>query len=281
MKKLILIPLLLMSALAGCAVSVPEQPSPEPTTAPSPAASPAPTAERDYETTDSKGIGWGFVRKKGSAPELPSAQVKTLEDNGGLYLDHSGAKNLYLTFDEGYENGFTAMILDILAEKKVPAAFFVTGPYLSGQTELIRRMIDDGHTVGNHTVNHLNLPKQPVRTVQTELRELNETCEELYGYTMTYMRPPEGEYSERVLAIAQDMGYKTIMWSMAYKDWDVNIQNGADYAYDNVMSYLHPGAVILLHAVSSDNASALGRIIDDARAEGYEFRSLDELCGSA
>ena len=280
MKKLILIPLLLMSMAAGCAVSDQAEPSPEPTAAPSPTAAPMPATQRDYETIDSKGIGWGFVRKKGGEPELPAAQVKTLEDNGGYYLDHSGAKNLYLTFDEGYENGFTAKILDILSEKKVPAAFFVTGPYLSGQTELIRRMIDDGHIVGNHTVNHLNLPKQPVETVQTELRELNETSEELYGYTMTYMRPPEGEYSERVLAIAQDMGYKTIMWSMAYKDWDVNIQNGADYAYDSVMSYLHPGAVILLHAVSSDNASALGRIIDDARAEGYEFYSLDELCGA-
>ena len=138
-------------------------------------------------------------------------------------------------------------------------------------------MIDEGHIVGNHTVNHLNLPKQTTQTVQNELEKLNKTSEDLYGYTMHYMRPPEGEYSEKVLAIAQDMGYKTILWSMAYKDWDVNTQKGAAYAYDEVVPYLHPGAVILLHAVSADNTAALGDIIDAAHSMGYEFCSLDKL----
>ena len=118
---------------------------------------------------------------------------------------------------------------------------------------------------------------QTVETVKSELDGLNKMCESMYGVSMTYMRPPEGEYSEKVLAAAKDMGYKTAMWSFAYKDWDVNIQNGADYAYNQIVPYLHDGAVILLHAVSSDNADALERVIQHAKSEGYTFKSLDDL----
>ena len=156
-------------------------------------------------------------------------------------------------------------------------AFFVTGPYLENQQELVQRMIDGGHIVGNHTVNHPNLPKQSVETEQKELSDLNKMCEEMYGVSMKYMRPPEGEYSERVLAVAKDMGYRTILWSFAYKDWDINMQQGADYAFNQVTPYLHDGAVLLLHAVSSDNANALEDIINYAKNEGYTFKSLDEL----
>lgn len=235
------------------------------------------TSSGGYESIDNQGSGWGFVRRKGAPPDIPQGQINILESNNGIYLDHSGEKTLYLTFDEGYENGYTAQILDILAKTDTPAAFFVTGPYLKKQQELIRRMIDEGHIVGNHTVNHPNLPQQSVQTVQSELDELNKTSEELYNYTMRYMRPPEGEYSERVLKIAEDMGYTTVMWSFAYKDWDVSAQQGAEYAYQSVVPYLHDGAIILLHAVSSDNANALERIINAAKDEGYTFKSLDEF----
>ncbi len=231
----------------------------------------------DYSSLDSKGSGWGFVRKKGEKPEIPKEQTDMLEGYNGRYLGKSGEKCLYLTFDEGYENGYTAVILDVLAQTDTPAAFFVTGPYLEGQGELIKRMIDEGHIVGNHTVNHLNLPKQPVETIQSEITALNDKCESLYGYKMQYMRPPEGEFSERSLAVTNDLGMRTIMWSFAYKDWDVNAQKGADHAYESVMPYLHNGAIILLHAVSSDNASALKRIINDAKSKGFVFKSLDEL----
>ena len=230
-----------------------------------------------YESLSTQGQGWGFVRKKGKAPDIPSAQVELLRKYNGEYLGKEDEKALYLTFDEGYENGFTAVILDVLAKTKTPAAFFVTGPYLEGQKELVKRMIDEGHTVGNHTVNHLNLPNQPPETVSDEITELNEMCEEMYGYKMQYMRPPEGEFSEKSLAVTNDLGMRTIMWSFAYKDWDINNQKGADYAYESVMPYLHDGAVILLHAVSSDNASALERIITDAKKAGYTFKTLDEL----
>lgn len=235
------------------------------------------TLSSGYESLNSQGQGWGFVRKKGKAPELPSAQIELLRKYNGEYIGREEEKALYLTFDEGYENGFTAVILDVLAKTKTPAAFFVTGPYLEGQEELIKRMIDEGHIVGNHTVNHLNLPNQPAETVSDEITTLNEMCESMYGYKMKYMRPPEGEFSEKSLAVTNDLGMRTIMWSFAYKDWDINAQKGADYAYESVMPYLHDGAVILLHAVSSDNASALERIITDAKKAGYTFKSLDEL----
>lgn len=231
----------------------------------------------DYSSLSSEGSGWGFVRKKGEPPEIPSSQSAMLEKYNGRYIDKSNEKALYLTFDEGYENGYTAVILDTLQRTQTPACFFVTGPYLEGQGELIKRMIDEGHIVGNHTVHHLNLPQQPVATVQEEIKLLNDKCDELYGYKMEYMRPPEGEFSERTLAVVNDMGMKTIMWSFAYKDWDVNVQKGADYAYESVMPYLHDGAVILLHAVSSDNASALERIITDAKQAGYTFKSLNDI----
>ena len=225
----------------------------------------------------SEGHGWGFVRKKGDAPDIPKEQVELLRKYNGEYMSQKDEKNLYLTFDEGYENGFTPVILDVLKKTDTPAAFFVTGPYLKGQDEIIKRMIEEGHIIGNHTVNHLNLPKQSPETVENEIVALNTMCEEMYGYKMTYMRPPEGEFSEKTLDISNSLGMRNIMWSFAYKDWDINAQKGADYAYQSVMPYLHNGCVILLHAVSSDNASALERIINDAKAQGYTFKSLDEL----
>ena len=263
------------SAATPQITQITQSPTPPPTAAPTP--SPSIAAVTDYESIDNKGTGWGFVRKKGAPPEITAKQKSDLKDYGGVYLDEENEAALYLTFDEGYENGYTAQILDVLAEKKVPAAFFVTGQYLESQTELIQRMIDEGHIVGNHTAKHLNLPKQSTETVKAELDRLNEKCKELYGVEMKYMRPPEGEYSPRVLAIAKDMGYLTVFWSMAYKDWDANAQNGKQYAYDSVVPYIHGGAIILLHAVSSDNANALSEIIDAAREMGYEFKSLDDM----
>lgn len=234
-------------------------------------------SQGEYASFDNTGSGWGFVRKKGKEPEITAKQQEVLAKYGAYYMDKSKPKALYLTFDEGYENGYTAKILDVLEATQTPAAFFVTGPYLENQTELIQRMLDDGHIVGNHTVNHINMPKSSVETIEKELNDLNQMCEEKYGASMSYLRPPEGEYSERTLAIARDMGYKTIFWSFAYKDWDVNIQQGADYAFNQVTPYLHDGAIILLHAVSSDNANALEDIINYAKKQGYTFRSLDEL----
>ena len=262
MHKILIILCILLSLVSGCGNANPSIET---------------MSETDIDSLDTQGQGWGFVRKKGAPPDITDKQKELLGRFNGAYISETGEKTLFLTFDEGYENGFTPMILDVLAKTKTPAAFFVTGPYLEGQGEIIKRMIDEGHIVGNHTVNHLNLPKQPKETVISDISTLNEMCESLYGYKMKYVRPPEGEFSEKSLAITDSLGMRTIMWSFAYKDWDVNSQKGADYAYESVMPYLHDGAIILLHAVSSDNASALERIITDAKKQGYTFKSLDEL----
>ena len=235
-------------------------------------------AEYDsYGELSDEAVNWGFVRRKNSAPEVLQRDVDMLEAYDGYYIDERSPKALYLTFDEGYENGYTSKILDVLQTAKVSAAFFVTGPYLENQPELIERMIREGHIVGNHTINHINMPSASEEEIKSELDGLNKMCMEKYGCDMRYVRPPEGIFSEKSLAISRDLGYKTILWSFAYKDWDVNSQQGAQHAYDNVVPYLHDGAIILLHAVSSDNAGALEDIINYAREQGYEFRSLDEL----
>ena len=233
--------------------------------------------QTDFVNAPTKSYGWGFVRKKGSPPQITIEEQERLAKYEAYYLGKTSEKNIYLTFDEGYENGYTAKILDTLKELDVKAAFFVTMPYLEGQQELVKRMIDEGHIVGNHTVHHPNLSECSIDEIRQELDILNSKSVELYGYQMKYMRPPEGAYSERVLALATDMGYKTIFWSHAYKDWDVNVQKGRDYALNQVIPYLHNGEILLLHAVSKDNADALEEIILKARENGFSFKSLDEL----
>ena len=235
-----------------------------------------PTDEK-YSVLSTKSFGWGFKKIKGAPPEIDAETVDLFDKTNTYYIGDNGSKNLYLTFDEGYENGYTAQILDILKEKKVPAAFFITGPYLSKESVLVDRMVNEGHIVGNHTVNHPNLAKSDLSTVKSELMNLDEAFYSRYGKSMIYMRPPEGECSEKMLAFVADMGYKTILWSFAYKDWDINLQKGERYAFEQVTPYLHDECIILLHAVSSDNAQALGDIIDYARESGYEFKSLDEI----
>lgn len=230
-----------------------------------------------YSCLSVKSFGWGFKKEKNAPPEIAVETVDLLKKTNTYYIDEKGEKKLYLTFDEGYENGFTGRILDVLKEKKVPAAFFITGPYLERETELVDRMVNEGHIVGNHTVNHPNLAKSDLATVKAELQGLEEAFHERYGKSMMYVRPPEGECSEKMLSFVADMGYKTILWSFAYKDWDVKVQRGGRYAFEQVTPYLHNGCIMLLHAVSSDNAEALGSIIDYAISQGYKFDSLDNL----
>lgn len=272
---------------ANATESATESPSPVPTVTQSPSPEPLNTqtptpaediSQKDYSLIDNSGDGWGFKKNKGAEPSIYQSTKDLLSKYDAYYMDQSKPRAIYLTFDEGYENGYTASILDTLKKCDVKAAFFITGDYLDTEKELIKRMIDEGHIVGNHTVNHPNLHKlsDPAK-ISSELTTLNSELEKEFGYTMKYMRPPEGEYSERVLAIAKDAGFKTILWSFAYMDWDPEKQKGADYAIEQVMPYLHDGAIVLLHAVSSDNAAALETIINNAKAQGYEFRTLDQL----
>ena len=236
-----------------------------------------PVHKTNYDNLSSKPYGWGLKKEKNTEPDINTNIRETLSKYNAFYIDPKRTKSLYLTFDEGYENGYTEKILDILSKTGTPAAFFVTGPYLKKETILVQRMIDEGHIVGNHTVNHPNLAKCSLSKAEQEITELENLYEDLYGKKMTYLRPPEGEYSEQLLALANDMGYKTIFWSFAYKDWDINNQKGAEHAYNSTIPYLHNGAIILLHAVSADNADALESIINTAKELGYTFKSLDEL----
>lgn len=235
------------------------------------------SANANYYNLDKTPYGWGFKKKKGEAPDIPKKTQELFKKYNTYYLGSTNEKVLYLTFDEGYENGYTNQILDVLKKTETPAAFFVTAPYLKKETDLINRMINEGHIVGNHTVNHPNLAKCSLDKASAEISELSSMFKELYGGEMVYMRPPEGEYSEQLLALASDMGYKTILWSFAYKDWDIKNQKGADFAYNSTVPYLHNGAIILLHAVSKDNADALENIINHAKEQGYTFKSLDYL----
>lgn len=186
-------------------------------------------------------------------------------------------KVLYLTFDCGWENGCTSIILDTLKEKNVPAAFFCTLDHIDAEPELIRRMIDEGHIVGNHSANHPDFSQISREKMTSEIKECENRLISDFGYTPAFFRYPEGAYNEDSLDLVDSLGYKTAFWSCAYADWDVDNPKGGDYAFETVTARLHPGAVILLHSVSPDNAEALGRIIDYAREQGYEFRALTDF----
>ncbi len=226
---------------------------------------------------DNTKIGWGLKKIENSQPEVPVNWQELLKKYGGYYLGNTEEKVMYLTFDEGYENGYTSKILDVLKKTNTPAAFFVTGPYVENEPELIKRMVEEGHIVGNHTVNHPSMPDVGDEELTKELLELNKGFCELTNTNMKYMRPPKGEFSERTLALTQKNGYKSIFWSIAYADWDTNNRNGTDYAVQQVTKQFHNGAIILLHAVSEDNANALEQIINVAKEKGYVFKSLEDL----
>jgi peptidoglycan-N-acetylmuramic acid deacetylase len=223
---------------------------------------------------------FGFKKSKGG--QLPSIDQEgfkpIVEKHGAIFLGDTTKKELYLTFDNGYENGYTGQILDTLKAKKVPAIFFVTGHYVKDQPELLKRMADEGHLIGNHSWSHPDMTKIPNASIREELEKVQTEVARVTGQKeMRFLRPPRGIFSDRSLATSKELGYTSVFWSIAYKDWDTKVQRGWRYAYDNVISQLHPGAVILLHAVSRDNAEALGAIIDEARKQGYEFKSLDQL----
>ncbi len=187
-------------------------------------------------------------------------------------------KVLYLTFDCGYEyENLTSTVLDVLKEKNVPAAFFCTLDHIKKETEIISRMINEGHIVGNHSATHPSFAEISREKMAKELEETENYLRENYGYASRFFRFPAGEYTENALDLVASLGYVSVFWSVAYNDWNVDNIQGKDYAVKTVMERLHPGAVILLHSVSRDNAAALPEIIDKARAQGYEFRALSEL----
>ncbi|MFM1653092.1 delta-lactam-biosynthetic de-N-acetylase [Brevibacillus sp. B_LB10_24] len=235
-----------------------------------------------YAVAADKNVPHHFGFKKSKNGQLPSIDEEgfkeILERNGSIFLGNTKKKELYLTFDNGYENGYTAKILDTLKEKKVPAIFFVTGHYVKDQPELLKRMVKEGHLIGNHSWSHPDMTQITDGRIKEELEKVKAEVARVTGQKgMSFLRPPRGIFSDRTLAVSRGEGYTTVFWSVAYKDWDVNAQKGWQYAFDSVKTQLHPGAVILLHSISKDNAEALGQIIDEAHKQGYEFKSLEHL----
>lgn len=180
-------------------------------------------------------------------------------------------KMVCLTFDEGYENGYTPSILDTLKEKNVKAVFFVTYDFAKDNPQLIERMIDEGHIVGNHTYRHYTMDEQTNDIQKEEVEYLHEYIQKEFNYTMSYFRFPKGEFSEQSLSLVNDLGYKSVFWSYAYADWDVNSQPDNDETLKSVLESTHSGEIMLLHAVSKTNSEILGDIIDGVRQQGYEF----------
>ncbi len=226
---------------------------------------------------DSKQIIWGPGSFK-DAEGRPEACV-SLQNKYGKYSSwFLGEEDsmVYLTFDEGYENGYSSKILDVLKEKEAHATFFVTLDYVMNEPELVRRMIEEGHSVGNHTAHHPNMTKITLHEAKGEVQELHDYVYENFGYEMTLFRAPEGAISEQSLALMQAMGYQNVLWSFAYHDWDVNQQMSPDTALKKTVENMHPGAIYLLHAVSQTNAIILGDLIDAVRNQGYEFGNLEE-----
>lgn len=215
------------------------------------------------------------VAKDGKPNKISVENQKYYSQYGALTLDTSGEKVIYLTFDCGYENNLTEKILDTLRDKQIPAAFFVTLPYLKSNPKIAARMIKEGHTVGNHSSSHPDFSAISRPQMSEEIQEVDNYLRLHFGYSSPYFRFPRGVCSDSSLELVSSLGYTSVFWSTAYADWDTAAQRGADYAFSVVTSRLHPGCVLLLHAVSSDNAFALGRIIDFALKEGYTFVTLD------
>ena len=189
---------------------------------------------------------------------------------------------IYLTFDAGYENGNVEKILDTLKDKEVRGAFFVLGNLVTSNTDLVKRMADEGHLVCNHTYHHRDMSKYTDKAeFALELTSLEDAYRKLTGREMSkYYRPPEGRFTEQNLKLAQEMCYSTVFWSFAYADWDNNKQPSAEYALKKILSNVHNGAVILLHPTSSTNAKIMPQLIDSLKSSGYRFGTLDELCGT-
>lgn len=226
-----------------------------------------------YEKLSNKKQGWGFRRTE-KGPDFSKEQISLMDEYGCIYRENADEKNIFLTFDEGYENGYTSLILDTLREKGVKAAFFVTGQFVKENPELIKRMAKEGHIIGNHSLSHPSLPEISAEKLKEELFELDRLVYGICAEHTNFLRAPRGEYSERTLAQTHDLGYTNVFWSQAYVDWNNDVTKSQ--AFEKITGGLHKGCVLLLHAVSKGNAEALGEVIDYARKEGYVFKSLDE-----
>lgn len=231
----------------------------------------------NLELSSSK-IEWGIKRANNhEQPDLGSRNKELIEKYNGMAMGNSESKNIYVTFDLGYEAGYTESILNTLKENNVPATFFITAHYVNTASDLVQRMIDDGHIIGNHTVNHKSMPSISEEELTKELMNLHTSIYEKFNYEMKYMRPPKGEYSEKSLAITEKLGYIPVMWSFAYADWDEAKQPSKEDGIKKIVENTHNGEIMLLHATSKTNMEILDIVIKQIKDMGYEFKSLDEF----
>ena len=222
---------------------------------------------------------WGLsFSHQGTAPK-GNATIDELAAFDAAFLGDTSQKRIYLTFDSGYENGCTEKILDTLKEHEVSAVFFLVGNYIQRNPDLVRRMVSEGHIVGNHTMHHYDMSKiAGEESFKKELTDLESLYQEVTGQTMEkYYRPPQGIYSQENLEMAQKLGYKTVFWSLAYVDWNNNAQPTREQAMNKLMPRIHNGAVVLLHSTSQTNAEILGEVLTEWKKMGYTFGNISEL----
>lgn len=222
---------------------------------------------------------WGLSFQQEGAAPIANASAEYLAQYDGYYAARTEKKELYLTFDAGYENGYTAKILDVLKKHDAPAAFFLVGNYINTSSELVKRMETEGHLVGNHTFTHPDMSGiSTEKTFRSELSRLEEAYRKATGKEMKkYYRPPQGKYSEENLKMAKNLGYKTIFWSLAYVDWYESDQPTKEEAFEKLVPRIHPGAIVLLHSTSKTNAEILDELLTKWEEMGYSFKSLEDL----
>ena len=222
---------------------------------------------------------WGLsFQQEGQSPIGP-ASTQQLQKYGAAYLGDTSRKVLYLTFDAGYENGCTEKILDILKKHQVPATFFLVGNYLEKNADLVRRMVEEGHIVGNHTMHHYDMRTLSDKAAfSKELTDFEDLFRQVTGKELPkYYRPPQGTYSRENLQMAQELGYQTVFWSLAYVDWNNDSQPTREEAFAKLLPRTHNGAVILLHSTSQTNGRILDELLTRWKEMGYTFAGIDEL----
>ena len=230
-------------------------------------------------------VNWGLRFHEDGRTPTGNATSEYLKQFGAYYVGPTASagdgepKKIYLTFDAGYENGYTPAILDALKKHNVKACFFLVGNYIQTSPDLVKRMVEEGHIVGNHTYSHPDMSKiADQASFEKEMTALEAAYREVTGQEMSkFYRPPQGKYSEKNLEMAQEMGYHTFFWSLAYVDWYNDKQPTREQAFDKLLSRIHPGAIVLLHSTSRTNAEILDELLTKWEAAGYTFGTLDEL----
>ncbi len=239
--------------------------------------------DRDLDTSQFEGLSktkqaWGIgkSRDQNNQPVDCVAANEAYQDYDAVFVGQANHE-VFLTFDNGYENGNTSAILDTLKEKKVQAAFFLTAQYVRENPELVQRMIEEGHLIGNHSYHHYSFPEISMPNLVTEIMSLDDLLVQNFMVKMQYIRPPKGEYNEQSLAVSKALGYTTVFWSIAYYDYNVNDQPDPAQSLQKLLDQAHPGAIYLLHSVSDTNTAILGDLIDGLRELNYKVAGLDEL----